>query len=137
MNNENPFPDPLPTSAEIDELLAFLPRLFKEGFKPVEDWHANHDKITFPYPIYHPDVIDFIKVASQEVWCDFKYRPEETSKMLMDTDLIANASLAQMKTMLTFCVRGERFSDGHWAAMIEHGYLRRLLERLAEIRESK
>ncbi|MFN8413162.1 MAG: DUF6508 domain-containing protein [Anaerolineales bacterium] len=35
--------------------------------------------------------------------------------------------------MLTFCVRGERFSDGHWGAMIEEGYIRRLLERLIEI----
>ena len=32
--------------------------------------------------------------------------------------------------MLTFCVRGECFSDGHWAEMIEKGYIRRLLERL-------
>jgi hypothetical protein len=36
--------------------------------------------------------------------------------------------------MLTFCVRGERFSDGHWAAMIEKGYIRRVLERLNEIK---
>jgi hypothetical protein len=36
--------------------------------------------------------------------------------------------------MLTYCVRGERFSDGHWGAMIEAGYVRRLLERLAELR---
>ena len=36
--------------------------------------------------------------------------------------------------MLTFCVRGERFCDGHWAAMIEGGQVRRLLERLAELK---
>jgi hypothetical protein len=28
-------------------------------------------------------------------------------------------------------VRGERFCDGHWAAMLEQGHLRRWLERLA------
>ena len=38
--------------------------------------------------------------------------------------------------MLTFCVRGERFCDGHWAAMIEGGQVRRLLERLKEIRDA-
>jgi hypothetical protein len=38
------------------------------------------------------------------------------------------------KTMLTFCVWGERFCDGHWAAMNQGGHVRRLLERLAELR---
>ena len=33
--------------------------------------------------------------------------------------------------MLTYCVRGERFSEG---AMIDHGHVRRLLERLADLR---
>jgi hypothetical protein len=36
--------------------------------------------------------------------------------------------------MLTYCVWGERFSDGHWGTMIEKGYIRRLLERLDEIK---
>jgi len=54
--------------------------------------------------------------------------------MLRDENLVKTASLFQIKTMLTFCVRGERFSDGHWAAMIEKGYIRRLLERLNEIK---
>ena len=45
------------------------------------------------------------------------------------------ASLAQIKTMLTFCVRGERFSDGHWGAMIAKVHIRRLLERLNEIKD--
>jgi hypothetical protein len=35
---------------------------------------------------------------------------------------------------LTFCVRDERFSDGHWAQMMQEGYIRRLLERLNAIK---
>jgi hypothetical protein len=54
--------------------------------------------------------------------------------MLRDEELVRTASLAQIKTMLTFCVRGERFSDGHWGAMVEKGYIRRILERLNEIK---
>jgi len=38
--------------------------------------------------------------------------------------------------MLTYCVRGERFGDGDWGAMIEDGHVRRLLERLAEIQST-
>jgi hypothetical protein len=48
--------------------------------------------------------------------------------------VVKAADLTKIKTMLTFCVRGERFSDGHWGAMIEGGDVRRLLERLGKIR---
>ncbi len=54
--------------------------------------------------------------------------------MLENEDIVKTASLAQVKTMLTYCVRGERFCEGHWAAMIEQGHIRRLLERLLELR---
>jgi hypothetical protein len=54
--------------------------------------------------------------------------------MLRDEKLVKTASLAQIKTMLTFCVRGERFSDGHWGEMIEKGYIRKLLGRLNDIK---
>ena len=54
--------------------------------------------------------------------------------MLRDENLIKTASLAQIQTMLTFYVRGECFLDGHWGAMIEKGYIRRLLERLEKIK---
>jgi hypothetical protein len=54
--------------------------------------------------------------------------------MLQDEQAVKTASLAGIKTMLTFCLRGERFSDGHWAAMIEKGYIRRVLERLNKIK---
>ena len=54
--------------------------------------------------------------------------------MLKDESRVKTASLAEIKSMLTFCVRGERFSDGHWGEMIEKGYIRRVLERLNEIK---
>lgn len=87
-----------------------------------------------PHPIYHLDVIDFIAAASQETWSDFSYNPQEAWEMLQDHGLVSRATLSQIKTMLTYCVRGERFSDGHWAAMIEQGHIRRLLERLSAFR---
>lgn len=67
-------------------------------------------------------------------WLDYEYDPEQAHKMLQDETLIKGASLDQIKTMLTFRVRGERFSDGHWGEMIEKGYIRRILERLEAIK---
>jgi Family of unknown function (DUF6508) len=90
-----------------------------------------------PYPNYNPVVEEFFRLVSSEGWLDREYNPEQAYQMLKDENGIKIASLSQIKTMLTFCVRGERFSDGHWAQMIEEGYIRRLLERLNEIKSEQ
>ncbi len=123
-----------PTLQEIEALVAFRPQLYAEGFTPIVRWGGGtkepNSAITMPWPEYNPAVTQFFAVASQPCWCDYSYRPDEAGRMLEDPSVVANASLAQIKTMLTFCVRGERFCDGHWAAMIEQGHIRRLLQRL-------
>ena len=130
----------LPTIAEIDELLAFLPQLYAEDFQPVKKWmggerYANGN-LVLPYPEYDEVVDEFFKAASKDCWLDYEYNQEEAYRMLKDEGVVRAADLAEIKTMLTFCVRGERFSDGHWEAMIEGGFIRRLLERLEEINRS-
>ena len=128
----------LPTLQEIDELVSFLPRLSEEGFQPVTNWRGGNrgsdDARTLPWPQYQAIVTEFFRIAAKECWSDYEYRPDDAGRLLMDEETVRSASLEQIKTMLTFCVRGERFSDGHWAAMIEGGHIRRLLERLAELR---
>jgi hypothetical protein len=128
----------LPNIQEINELTAFLPKLYADGFSPVVNWRGSEKQkdgaITMPYPNYDKVVEEFFRVAGNEWWLDYEYSPEQAGKMLRDEQFIKAASLSQIKTMLTFCVRGERFSDGHWGAMIEEGYIRRLLERLDEIK---
>lgn len=128
----------LPTLHEIDELLAFLPRLYAEGFSPVRRWHGGTARpdgvIMMPWPEYDEVVEAFYGSAARECWLDYGYNPTVAQAMLQDQVLVAAASLDQIKTMLTYCVRGERFCDGHWEAMIELGHIRRLLERLRELR---
>lgn len=129
-----------PTLHDFDELLAFLPLLAAEGFEPVEGWRGGtrteDGAITLPWPQYNQTVAAFMQTAAKEPWCDYDYQPGQAAAMLQDQDAVKRASLAEIKTMLTYCVRGERFSDGHWAAMIEQGYIRRLLERLRDLRLS-
>jgi hypothetical protein len=128
---------PLPTLQEIETLTAFLPRLYAKGFSPVLRWYGgkqNEGAFTLPYPDYDPLVKEFFTAAANECWRDYDYNPDQGYQMLQDAPFVKTASLPQIKTMLTFCVRGERFSDGHWEEMIEKGYIRRLLERLNEIK---
>ena len=129
-----------PTPQEIDELLAFLPRLTAEGFAPIREWGGGEKQAdgayVMPWPRYDAIVIRFFETAGQDCWMDFDCVPQEAGRMLEDPALVRRASLDQVKTMLTYCVRGERFGEGHWGAMIEAGHVQRLLERLAEIRDA-
>ena len=128
---------PLLTLQDIEVLTAFLPRLYAEDISPVLRWEGGKQKdgtITVPYPNYHPLVEEFFRAVSS-AWLDYEYNPEQAYRMLKDENIIRRASLTEIKTMLTFCVRGERFSDGHWGEMIEKGYIRRLLERLNDIKD--
>lgn len=126
----------LPTLEEIDQLVSFLPRLYADGFTPFLSWEGGTQRedgvLTFPWPRYAPVVEEFFYLAGSDSWSDYDYRPEDAHRMLENDDFIKTASLAEIKTMLTFCVRGERFCDGHWGEMIERGRIRRLLQRLAE-----
>lgn len=130
----------LPTNHDIKSLVAFLPRLYTPGFNPIKRWNGgikNQDGVmTMPWPEYDDVVEKFFRQASKECWCDYEYIPKKASKMLEDEELISKASLSQIRTMLTYCVRGERFCSGHWEAMIEQGKIRCLLERLQKILES-
>jgi hypothetical protein len=131
----------LPTVHEIEKLTSFLPRLYSDGFSPVQNWEGGEKRkdgsFTVPYPNYNPIVEEFFRQVASGGWLDYEYNPEQAYQMLKDENAIKTASLSQIKTMLTFCVRGERFSDGHWAQMIEEGYIRRLLERLNEIKSEE
>jgi len=127
-----------PTLQAIETLTAFLPRLSAEDFSPVVGWSGGEKlkdgSFTLPYPTYHSFVNEFFGHVASDGWLDYEYNPEQGYRMLKDENVIKGASLSQIKTMLTFCVRGERFSDGHWGEMIEKGYIRRLLERLNELK---
>jgi hypothetical protein len=127
-----------PRARDFDELLAFLPRLYARGFKPVIRWEggeADADGVfTMPWPKYSPVVGKFVSIASKKCWSDSNYSPEEAAKMLKNEQFVSRATLTQVRAMLTFCVRWERFCDGHWAAMIEEGHVRNLLTRLHQLR---
>jgi hypothetical protein len=127
-----------PTREEIEALTAYLPLISADGFSPVETWRggqAGEDgALTFPYPVYNPVAGEFFNLAGADCWSDYEYVPRAAGEMLRDAARVKTASLVEIKSMLTYCVRGERFSDGHWGAMLSEGYLRRLLERLEEIK---
>lgn len=124
----------MPTVEEVDELVAFLPQLDVEGFVAIKSWGGGEKlpdgSVTVLWPVYDEVVRQFFRTASKECWSDFNYVAHDVPAMLQREGFIENADLEQLKTLLTFCVRGERFCDGHSGGMIERGYMRRILQRL-------
>jgi hypothetical protein len=116
------------TQAHIDELLTFLP-IFEQPEGPFVLEYT-------PYPQYAPEVQAFFSLAGGTFWSDFGYDPKTAYAMLEDDEQVRTATLEQIKTMLTACVRGERFCDGFWASMLEEGKIVKLLRRLQVLRQS-
>jgi hypothetical protein len=127
------------TRAQIDELLRFLPLFDVPERTYFAEWAGGEKSadgtVTMPYPVYPEDVVQFYWIAGQPCWSDYGYEPREAARMLADEAFIRRATLDEVKTMLTYCVRGERFSDGHWGAMLESGKVVALLKRLRVLRE--
>ena len=87
-----------------------------------------------PWPEYNEVVSTFFDlVREQGCWLDYDYDPVETAKLFANETTVKHATIPEIRRMLTYIVRGERFCDGFWEGMIEEGHVRRLLERLAEI----
>ena len=122
----------------IDELLRFLPHFDVPGRAFVESWEGektDSGAMAMPYPVYPEDVEQFYQLAGQPCWSDYDYEPREAARMLEDDAFIRRATLAEVLTMLTYCIGGERFSDGHWGAMLASGKVVALLKRLRVLRE--
>ena len=128
------------TVDQIDELLRFLPLFDVPGRKFVEGWAGDEETpdgaITIPFPKYCDDVLAFFALAGQPCWSDYGYEPRQTHKMLNDDQFISSCSLHDIRTMLTYCVRGERFCDGHWEKVLESGRVVAILRRLEVLRET-
>ena len=127
-----------PTTRDIEELVAFLPKLHERNARPIGKLITGRrtadGALIFPRYEYSETVESFFDtIRRQGCWLDTGYDPEEGQRLLMDETAVARATILEIRRLLTVVVRGERFCNGWWLSMIEEGHVRRLLERLAEI----
>jgi len=127
-----------PRPGQIDELLVFLPVFKAKGYDPFlrqPGLHlALHGGLQATPPEYKPEVIEFFGLIAQDCWLDHEYKPEEVSDMLNDGNSISSASLSDLRSILTWCLRGERFTEGNWGNVIMNESLWKILERLKTLR---
>lgn len=127
------------TPERVDELLRFLPQLDPAGSDAAPDVQISERQgaggvlsLDAGYP---PEVVEFFRLAAQPWWRDGGYAGKPAAEMIRDDASIAAASLDEIKALLTFCVRGERFCDGLWGEMIREGRIAEILRRLGQLRQ--
>jgi hypothetical protein len=114
---------------KFDILLAFLPGFEEPGRVFINEWKGTS-------PNYTEDVVAFFRWANDPVWIDYDYDPAEASKLIADDDYITHATLTELRTLLTFCIRGERLVDGLWGKILENGRLQAILHRLQILKDN-
>jgi len=128
----------IPTPEEFERLVSFLPILYGGGIDPVRKWHGgvpgDDGIIQWPWPEYDETVLQFFSIVESEFWTDPNYTSQNVWQLLRENEsVIESADIDLLKSILTWCARGERFAEGHWNVVIESGIIRRILERLAKI----
>ena len=117
------------TTADMEELLLFQPLFADAQFEPVLEWN--------PWPVYTAEVMAFFRLAGSPCWADYNYLSSTASKKIDDDAFVAAASLADIRAMLMFCVRSERFGDGNWAYFLKSGRIVAVLQRIAVINDER
>lgn len=127
------------TKADLEELIAFDEIFYPRNgsFQPVKRTGGGErdslNTINMQYPVYRQEVDSFKEVLYTDKWSDSQYEPHEVESLISSIQGIEQARLAQIRSILTYIHRGERFCDGHVAVMIENGTVKRVLERLKVI----
>lgn len=116
------------TSDKISRLLSFLP-LFDPPQDPVLRWKVG----LFPCPVYNEFVEDFFEAVGEFCGEQIIWDHESIRSSLYQDSLVEVASLTTLREMLAYCLRGEKFYDGHWAKMITEGRITVIMRRMAEL----
>ena len=109
---------PLPNLADLHRLATLGQRIQRNSDGANPRWHQMQQQVdgtlSWPWPEYPAAREDFVQEASRNCWSDPSYEPSNTARMFNDEGFVATASLSQLRTMVTYFVRGEKFCDGHW-----------------------
>lgn len=119
-----------------EKLLALLPVMEAEGYEAAPSWGGGEQDdgtLQMPYPNYTDEIGRFIELAHAESLLDRQYVNKNIGEWFERPGYVERASFSEVKSMLTFMVRGERFCDGHIASLFEQGHVVRVLRRLREL----
>ncbi len=134
---------PCPFEKALDDLLSYREAMDRRARAPVKRWAGGNKRedgvMTMPFPEYHAEVDAFFQSLGEFLilWTptEINYR-EIANPLLNDHDAIATAGPDEVKALLTFAWRGERFCDGFWEGALQSGLVIAVLDRLHELRQA-
>lgn len=126
----------------IDRLEEFLPflRVVEEMEPSVgESLSRKSDDPEVDFTIrgvrYPDQVHELSRVLRESDWMHPDYLETDVSGYREHPERIAHASLPTLQRLLTAFERGERINPGFRAGVLDRGFVRRIVERLVELRE--
>lgn len=127
----------IPVSEDnADAILRFLPMFRRRDFDPGA---PVVDPGVMPYWRYSGKVLEFIKALYDNRWVvnfDWVGWQAAARRYGEYPELIALAGVDEVRRMLTFHARKDRFCDGHLAVTITSGQMAVILDRIAELRRA-
>ena len=99
---------PQPTAWDIQDPLAFLPKLYADGFVPIKRVHGKDQDgeiVAFPWPEYEEVWDEFMNCIRRDCWYDYDCVPRECEKLIESEDAIGQATLPKIRALLTYVLR--------------------------------
>src|SRR5262245_24416435 len=135
-----------PTTEEdaLRGLAAFLPRFKAAGFQFghwTQPTSGEQGVIVMPYFDLSDEASAFVQAAYNLGWVrgDIDWhswgQTPEAQNLQNDPALLAQATREQLASLLTLCIRQDRFVEGTLMSAYESGLLVRILERVATLAE--
>ena len=112
----------------------------KEGYAIPEDEEREDGVIRIMDYCYDQKIYDFFNLVITLELVDYNYLKslEDAGYFKCDNqaEFIAKADLPILKSLLTFCQRGERFCTGFLVGILDNKVLAKILRRMQEIEEN-
>lgn len=129
----------VPKQEQIEKITSFLEnfedtqQIFMENKK---DNRGLTQKNSYEY---RKDVKEFFTLLQEREWDYLDYLSPEIREFIKNPDKIQFATLKQIKGILTYCLKGERYVEGHRNVMLKRGVVQAALKRLKNLntREQK
>lgn len=128
-----------PSLADVRAIVAWRERFDRpvdELVRWVPSSRRDDGVMTMPYPEYGDVVLAFLRELAGQgfvVVFDWPTWSDEGLAIQRDAEALGAADLTTLCKLLTMHVRADRFTEGHLASCIEHGWLVAILDRLADV----
>ncbi|MDZ7723444.1 MAG: DUF6508 domain-containing protein [candidate division KSB1 bacterium] len=123
----------VPKQSQIDKVTAYLEN-FKDTQQPFMENKKDNRGLTLKNAYqYRKDVREFFALLQESEWDYLDYLSPEIREFIKYPDKIQFATLKQIKGILTYCLKGERYVEGHRNVMLKRGVVQEALKRLKNL----